>query len=477
MNQLFKPPKKSTVVALVFQMVLVWIIVNPTNGNTISLLERGKLIDSVCCDRSPGFSYALYLPSYYNASRKWPIIFVFDPMARGSVAITNFTKAAEQFGYIVVGSNNSKNGFWDLSFQAANQMFGDTRTKFRIDSTRIYTSGFSGGSRVAAALALNTNKISGVIGCGAGFPIVNNFETLKQRSFVYVGLVGINDMNYLEMLELEKQLTQHQVTSTFRIFDGGHQWPEPNILYIALEWLELQAIKKGTKPKDEIFVRRMFLKQCNEADSVLHQGNILVSSAFYQSILMDFSDQNESSEIQGRVDSLENTKNYKKASKSRIKIWQEETEIQKTFVNAFHNGFEKLTQNDSIRSWWKLEIQKLKKTQEKGATDKQHMASRILNWLIIYCYESGYNAISNNQNNMALSCFHLLTMIEPDNNYAYFQVAKANIQNKNTRESLNALSKAIQNGYHYKNTILNDPAFELLKTNKHFKELLTKMGN
>jgi hypothetical protein len=45
-----------------------------------------------------------------RATRKWPIIYLFDPLARGEVAVEAVRAAAEKFGYIVVASNNSRNG-------------------------------------------------------------------------------------------------------------------------------------------------------------------------------------------------------------------------------------------------------------------------------------------------------------------------------------------------------------------------------
>jgi hypothetical protein len=57
-----------------------------------------------------GQSYALYLPSTYQPGRRWPVLFVFDPGARGANGVQHFQAAAEQFGYIVACSNNSRNG-------------------------------------------------------------------------------------------------------------------------------------------------------------------------------------------------------------------------------------------------------------------------------------------------------------------------------------------------------------------------------
>ena len=49
-------------------------------------LPAGVLVDPVACDGFPGQSYALYLPAGYTPDRRWPVIYVYDPRERGSLA-------------------------------------------------------------------------------------------------------------------------------------------------------------------------------------------------------------------------------------------------------------------------------------------------------------------------------------------------------------------------------------------------------
>ena len=76
----------------------------------INIPEKGIIVDTIKCKKNQKFSYALYLPDHYNPIIKWPVIYIFDPAARGSLAVKNFKQAAEQYGYIVACSNNSRNG-------------------------------------------------------------------------------------------------------------------------------------------------------------------------------------------------------------------------------------------------------------------------------------------------------------------------------------------------------------------------------
>src|SRR5438309_11991587 len=72
--------------------------------------DKGTVVSRLACHDDPAQSYALYLPSKYSPDRRWPVLYAFDPFARGKTAVEVYKLAAEKYGYIVAASNNSKNG-------------------------------------------------------------------------------------------------------------------------------------------------------------------------------------------------------------------------------------------------------------------------------------------------------------------------------------------------------------------------------
>src|SRR5881397_653887 len=78
-------------------------------------LPRGQIINEVKCAADPSQSYALYLPSNYTPERAWSLLVGFHPAARGRAMVETYQAAAEKYGYVVAGSNNSRNGPWELS--------------------------------------------------------------------------------------------------------------------------------------------------------------------------------------------------------------------------------------------------------------------------------------------------------------------------------------------------------------------------
>jgi pimeloyl-ACP methyl ester carboxylesterase len=219
-------------------------------------LQRGTVIDRVECASDPAQTYALYLPSAYSADRKWSVLLGFHPGGRGRAMVEKFQAAAEQYGYIVAASNNSRNGPYAVSIAAAQAMSADVSQRFSIDPQRVYLTGMSGGARVATGIALGSkNNIAGVIASSAGYP---DAKPREKVTFAVFGTAGTEDFNYLEMRLLDRKLTSPHFLAVFR---GGHTLPPDETAVDALAWMELQAMQSGRRTRDEVLAGRILEKR------------------------------------------------------------------------------------------------------------------------------------------------------------------------------------------------------------------------
>ena len=225
-------------------------------------VPTGTIIDSVPCEADPQQGYALYLPSTYSAERAWPVIFAFDPRGRGRMPVERYQAAAEKFGYIVAGSNNSRNGSWEVSMKAAEAMTADVSRRFKLEPKRVYAAGMSGGARVAMGLALGSNLFAGVVASSAGY---HDAKPRKTVPFVVFGTAGTEDFNYHEMRELDRALTSpHRVA----IFEGGHVWLSSELAVEAVEWIELQAMASGRTPRNSDWIEGTFNARLAAAEAL-----------------------------------------------------------------------------------------------------------------------------------------------------------------------------------------------------------------
>lgn len=217
------------------------------------LLEPGVIHARVTTLRDPSYGYALFLPASYTPDRKWPVLFAFDPMARGELPVELVRGMAERHGYIVAGSLDARNGPMAPQVEAARSMMQDVAARLSIDPERVYVTGFSGAARFSVMLAtLCKSCITGVLAHGAGYP--PGVEPAKNTTFDYFGTVGDADFNYAEVVRLHEQLDDIGVPNRVRIFEGPHGWAPKEVWEQAFDWLELRAIQRGLRAKEERFV-------------------------------------------------------------------------------------------------------------------------------------------------------------------------------------------------------------------------------
>jgi hypothetical protein len=223
-------------------------------------LPRGEIVDDVQCQRDASQRYALYLPSYFNPSRPWPVILTFDGGGRGREGVERYRAAAEKYGYVLAGSNNSRNGPWNVGLDAAAAMTADITGRFPIDLKRMYTAGMSGGARVAIMVAQHS-AIAGVLASSAGYSSAFH----KSERFPFFGSAGTEDFNYREMQVVDRMMTSpHRV----EIFEGGHTWLPVEMATSGVEWMEIQAMKNGLRPRDEKLVGELFAKRMARVDAL-----------------------------------------------------------------------------------------------------------------------------------------------------------------------------------------------------------------
>ena len=240
-------------------------------------LPAGQIIDRVTCAADASQSYALFVPADYTPSRSWPVVFAFDPGGRGRVPVERYHAAAEQYGYIVVGSNNSRNGGTEFPKVLA-ALTNDVAARLAVNPNRVYLAGMSGGARTALGVALASKAIAGVIASSAGYP---DDRVRKTLSFPLFATAGTDDFNHLEMRKLDRALTTpHRLV----IFNGGHVWLSSELAMQAIEWMDLHAMKAGLKPRNDAEIDRLFASRIAAAGT----GNGKDTFRALQAIAEDF---------------------------------------------------------------------------------------------------------------------------------------------------------------------------------------------
>jgi hypothetical protein len=394
----------------------------------------GAVVEAVTCSTDPSQSYALFVPSRYTPDREWPILYCFDPMARGRVPVDRFREAAETYGYLVAGSNSSHNGPLAPSVAAAQAMWNDTHARFRIDARRTYGAGFSGGARLVSDMALSSDQLAGVVACGAGFP---GSQTPKSVPFLFFGTAGIEDFNYFEMKAVDRALdgiATHRVV----FYQGGHDWAPPALATEAIEWFELQAMKRGITTRDESLVARLLRKRLEKARALEAAADLAGAYAEYSALAVDFKGFEPVDESEAAANRLAKTREVRRAA-------SEEREEAAEHERATAELFRAVEQGDAAAAAARLR----KQEEMPDGSRERRIARRVVSGAYVRAYYEAQTQLDARQYAQAARWLELESALRPERPLLYCELARVYALAGDRTRSRQALARSMKTGLGY----------------------------
>jgi len=496
--------KSAGIILLIISISLCSLLPHSANARQTEP-SRGLIIEKVICKSDATQSYALYLPSTYSPSKTWPIIYCFDPAARGAVPLTRFKDAAEKYGYILIGSNNSRNGPDVPLSNIVNVLFEDSSSRLSIDEKRIYVAGFSGGARVACNIGYVYQKaVHGVIACGAGFPPQQSPS--RSVPFVLFGTVGTEDFNYAEMKDLDEALDNFRIPHRVEVFEGGHDWAPAELCRKAIEWMEIQAMKSDRRAKDEALIGELFEKAANDARS-LDSSNRMFDAFLAYKALLEFRGLRDTAEFEKRVAELSETKEVKQSVKEdREQIAEQKRRAAEIYAlrarlrdkgeAAISDPAGTLSPQSGtgpaipgvsapvgdvdprplIISDIRRKLNELgKKSDAKEPSTERATARRVLNQYMAYSRETTMILFMSKKYDLAVSHLSVETEIQPDNARLFYNLACAYSMDGNKKKAIDALKKAVQKGFRNVAEITSSEALAPLREEASFQKLVEQI--
>lgn len=451
-------------------------------------LRKGQIIDKVICVKSPEQSYALYLPSTYDAARKWPILYAFDPGARGKLPVTQFKDAAEKYGWIVVGSNNSHNGSGQSSVDAWNGMTNDVAERFSIDERRAYATGFSGGARMALFFAARCNEcLAGVIASGAGFP--SSITPDASMHFSIFASAGTDDFNFSEVSSLDEPLTKAGMAHRIQSFAGRHEWLPPAVAIAAVEWMEVQAMKSERRARDEPFIEAAWENALLQARAFEAAKKTYEAFQTYRWMVETFSGLHSVNEAEQKLNEYKAAREIKDAIRDEQQQFSKQRDLEKQFWmlvaerdrNSREEGRESLNGQDSrpdqgLDASVRLSTMLNALRKDADVTDdnsKRRVARRVLSGISVALFERGSDQLeTRKQYADAVKTFRLVTEVNPDRAGGFYYLAWAYAANGDKKRALENLRTAASKGFADLAAISENQAFSGLAADPQFQTIL-----
>jgi hypothetical protein len=358
--------------------------------------------------------------------------------------------------------------------EAAEAMFRDTHERLPLDDHAVYFAGFSGGARVAAQIALLCKCASGVLLSGAGFP--TNATPARDATFQVFSSVGTLDFNYQEVVPLQEKLEQAGYPHWLYIFDGAHEWAPEEAMELAFAWFRVQAMKAKRLAPDQTFLAAQFSQAVTHASSTERSGTLLSAWREYLQIMDTFDGLEDVTVLRAKADSLGREKSVREAAKQEHKDFEEQMRLtSEVLVGPSAPADASDSSPDSGKSAAeRARALRLRAEQEKRA-DRARVYKRALTGAFVGAMETGANYLENHDYAHATEAFSCATEAMPDSEWAWRNLAIADGQEGNRKQTIAALKHArdvAKDKAAWTEWMSAEPAFEPFRTTPEFQNLL-----
>jgi len=432
--------------------------------NKFTKFENSKVYPSVACSADTNTTYALFLPPQYEKSKPCPVLIIFDPSGSGLLPVNLFYAEAAKSGFIIAGSNNSRNG---MAFEQTNAIYhkilADITTRFNIEKKAVYLGGFSGGSRVAASIAITEGGIAGIVGCSAGLP------DIKQNPvgpFSYLAVTGTQDFNYNEMQQLDESLESAKYQHHLLVFDGKHQWPPKEMIPDIFTWLRFDAMRQKAIPTDRAEINLFIEKNDKIAESLTGKGQLQERQAMFIKMLHYLQGLTDVAPLQAEITKLSTEKEIIAYNNQQKDLFYLEQQLQQKYFPELQ-----LKNVD----WWTSETEQLQAmTKNPRKPDLNHVYQRLLAFLSMNCYMYSNHAFKDGNMESAARFIEIYRLVDPTNAEHRYMAAKVAAINQNPDACFIALNQAFDLGFKDINRLKADADFKPYREDARFKSLLNR---
>jgi pimeloyl-ACP methyl ester carboxylesterase len=423
----------------------------------------GKIVDPVVCAADRTQSYAVYIPSKGD-TKPMPVVFFFDSHGVGSLPLNHYKTLAEADGFILVGSNNSKNGNdWQVTEDIWRKLFADARQRLKIDDHRIYVCGFSGGAKVASYVAIQHPGVRGVIAGGAGLP---DGVSAADFPFSFTALAGEGDMNLTDLTALSAELDKTRTRHRLITFDGKHDWAPAPVMDQAFAGLQLEAMHDGAAARDAAFIDRRMAADRSRVEAFIRADQLIravqacrVAISYFEGLTPGTAWFNDKAATLGK------DPRFRQQQQARQALFSQEEKIKTEYMRQFEQG---------DLGYWQQTIKSLQ-TKAAMATPEKAMYQRLLAYLSLAFYSISNQSINAGRNEAARHFVDLYKLADATNSEAWYFSAVMDIREGHTPAAESDLLRAGVLGFRDKERLRRQPEFQRAFDAARFARIESKM--
>ncbi len=407
----------------------------------------GEVVPEVVTLTDADQKYALYLPSDYDPDMLWPVLLVLDPRGRALVAMDLFKEAAERNGFIVLSSYNTRSDtLASVTTTATQALLREIPRRFAFDPRRLVLAGMSGtahaGWKFGQALQ---GRLFGVIATAGGVQKESYGEPESEVPFAYFGIIGKDDFNYQEMMDLERHLGEVGSPHRFEVFDGRHGWPPKELTERAVDWMALQFSLQGITAVNSEFVsaqlasRRQQLAKLDDPLDRLRQ---------LRALKRDFVEHGLTDQEEEELSALEASSKVKVAGKEERRLAARERVYLTSSLGVWIRLLRQQDTPPSVaQSLVQLQVARLRKQAEDTDSRRAASARRLLE--TVFTQSSFYlpnSLFQQGEKSRAETALRVAGEVFPERPFPHWRLAMLHADSGHGKPAARALKEALRLG-------------------------------
>lgn len=360
------------------------------------------------------------------------------------------------------------------NIRAMKAIWKDLHARLPLDDRRAYTTGFSGGARVANLMA-RVLGLAGVIAHGAGFPPSSPPD--REVSFDFYALIGDLDFNYYEVLALSERLAALDLPHRIHRFDGGHQWARSELCHEAIDWMQRRAMARGLVAADSGWITAGWRRALSRAATAETEGRLVDAAELYREAAADFAPWIDVSEAERKSAELAATREVRRARRTAAR-WNRWAA---GYLDRLARALEELRTASPPPSRERLlsdlEIRRLSRRARDAADERAKAARRVLNMVAV---QTGFSQVAAlraaGDHARAATALEIAVAVAPDSPVHWYNLACYRALSGRPEPALDALETAFTLGFADPAAASRDEDLGLLHGNPRFAELLRRFG-
>ncbi len=439
------------------------------------VLKKGIILDSLQVRDSITETFSLYLPTDFDVSRTWPVVFIMDMEGRGKEALSKFKSAAEKHHYLLAASNNlSETLPVSDNILIINRLINSMIKLFPIHKERMYTAGYGKGGKMASVVPIFIRQIDGVISVNSAFP---NWEILSnQNKFQFVGVVGREDYNYHPMRS-QKGVWNRLKYPNDLLFHDGNGWPNSELLQRAVQRLSLFAMQKGVLKNDSLQIETALEEEYQEVQQQLGFGRELEAGELLSSMINSYKGLIDADSLESRLRTLKRDKGYRTQSREVSNLRNKESLIRDEYEFNLLQDLDNLNYNNL--GWWNFQMSKLRKYEEKPSFREKQLGKRLIAYLNALVEDNiDIEQAQPQVDEEAVSLLWMIkTITDPTDFTYYLKIISDSARYEDFGTALFYLEELLKQGFTDKEAIYDLEHTALFRITPEFNELIGKYLN